>query len=326
MEQEYKYNPKPEFEERMKQLLPDKEDYKKFSEIVHKSPENFIRCNTLKITPEELKKRLEKKWKIQQPFPSNPEIFIINSNLLPGELGKSDEHILGYYYVQELSSMLSIIALNPQENQIILDLCASPGSKTTQASSFMKNSGTIIANDKDLGRVSILASNLEKNGCSNTILTRMDGINLCDRLKGKMKFDKILVDAPCSGEGTLRSNPKTFLIWNIDVVRKLSSLQKRLLESAIPLLSQDGELVYSTCTHAPEEDEEVVNYVLEKFPELELVKPELPVKSREGITKWQDKKFQSQLKKSCRIYPHDNNTEGFFLAKFRFKEKSLGEK
>ena len=321
MEKKYKYNPKPEFEERMKKLIPNQEDYKKFSEIVHKQPENFIRVNTIKITPNTLLERLRKKWDVSQPYPNNPEILLIQSNLKQGEIGKAEEHLLGYYYVQELSSMLSILSLNPQPNQSFLDLCASPGSKTTQAASKMQNTGLIIANDKDIGRIAILNANLERCGVANTIITRMQGEHLCHRLKGKVEFDKILVDAPCSGEGTLRSNPETFNIWNINMIKQVSSVQKKLLCSAIELLKEDGELVYSTCTHAPEENEAVVNFALKQFPNLEVVKLNLPVKCRKGINEWEGDKFSPQVANVCRIYPQDNNSEGFFVAKMRWRRR-----
>jgi len=323
MEKQYKYMPKPEFEERMKKLLPDKEDYRKFSEIVHKEPLNFIRCNTLKISPSELKKRLEKKWEVEQPFSSCPEIMLIKTALKPGELGKAEEHLFGHYYVQELSSMLSVLALNPNENENVFDLCASPGSKTTQIAAKMKNTGLLIANDKSLGRIIVLASNMERCGVSNVIMTQMEGISLCERLKNKIKFDKILVDAPCSGEGTLRSSPETFDIWNINMIHMLSGLQKRLVEAAIPLLKENGTLVYSTCTHAPEEDEEIVKFILDNFPELRLEKIHLPVKCREGVGKWNEKKFNFETEKVCRIYPQDNNSEGFFVAKFMKQQKRI---
>lgn len=316
----YKYNMKSEFEARMRKLLSDKEDYQKFSEIIHKQPENFIRANTIKISPQDLVKRLSKKWQVEQPFPSNPEIILIKSALKPGELGKAEEHLLGYYYVQELSSMLSILALNPLPNQSFLDLCASPGSKTTQAASKMENTGLIIANDKDIGRISILSANLERCGIANTIITRMQGENLCSRLLNKVEFDKILVDAPCSGEGTLRSNPETFNIWNINMIKQLSALQKKLLFSAIELLKENGELVYSTCTHAPEENEEVIDSALKKFPELELETIFLPVKTRPGIAEWNNKKYNKQMLKCARIYPQDNNSEGFFIAKLKWRK------
>jgi len=318
------YEPKPLFEERMIKLLGKEEYENKFMKIIRTSPPKYIRCNTLKISPTELKKRLEEKdWVIEQPYKDYPEIMIITSNLLPGELGKSIEHLLGYYYVQEMSSMLSIIALKPKPNEFMFDLCAAPGSKTTQAAAEMKNIGTIIANDKAIDRLTILASNLERCGVSNTILTKKDGVQLCNGLKGKnweKKFDKILVDAPCSGEGTLRTSPKTFLMWNLDAIKSMSRVQKKLVASAIPLLKKGGEFLYSTCTHTPEEDEEVVDFILKNFP-VEIMKVELPIKSRPGITKWGDKEFDERVKLAHRIYPQDNNTEGFFLAKFKLLEE-----
>jgi 16S rRNA (cytosine1407-C5)-methyltransferase len=142
------YEPKPAFIERMKKLLENEEDVKKFFEVAKTKPRKSIRVNTLKISPEKLMKRLEEKgWRIKQISKEYPEILRIESELQPGELGKTPEHILGYYYVQEITSMMPIIALQPKPNEIILDLAAAPGSKTTQAASMMKNQGTIIANE-----------------------------------------------------------------------------------------------------------------------------------------------------------------------------------
>ncbi len=316
----HKLEPKPLFIERMKELFGNEEDFKKYMEILRERPVNSIRCNTLKISEENLKKRLEKNgWIIKQPFQTNPEIMIVENELEPGELGRSLEHLLGYYYVQELSSMLPIIALKPEPGQKYLDLCASPGSKTTQAAAKMENGGVIIANEISLGRIKILASNLERCGVTNTIITRKDGIVLCSRFANtSMDFDKILVDAPCSGEGTLRSSPKTYKMWNIRTVKTLSKIQKNLLASALNILKVGGELVYSTCTHSPEENEEVIDYALRRFGDaIKIEKISLPFNPRSGITKWQDKEYLEDVKYACRVYPHDNNTEGFFLAKIK---------
>jgi len=182
-----KYVPKPDFKEKINSLLKDKEDIGEFWKIADSPLPKSIRCNTLKISPEKLKKRLEDKgWKISQPY-NNKEIMIIGSDLEPGELGKSQEHLLGYYYIQEVSSMMPMLALKPEPGELILDLCAAPGSKTTQASSLMENKGTILANDVNLGRISILAANLERIGCSNAIITRHDAVQLCHKLK-KLNF------------------------------------------------------------------------------------------------------------------------------------------
>src|SRR5690606_39157187 len=134
-----KYPPKEKFVERMKALLGE-EETKAFFDISYTQTPNSIRCNTLKITVTELQKRFESYgWEYFQPFREFPEVFIITSKLAPGELGKTKEHLLGYYYVQEISSMLPMMALQPKSGEIILDLCASPGSKTTQAAAMMEN-------------------------------------------------------------------------------------------------------------------------------------------------------------------------------------------
>ncbi|VVB79839.1 tRNA (cytosine(49)-C(5))-methyltransferase [uncultured archaeon] len=312
---------KPLFLERIKLLLPDENDLEGYLKILKVEPVRSIRCNKLKISPEKLKENLEKKgWKISQPFKEYPEVMIVENNLSPGELGRSLEHLLGYYYVQELASMLPIICLAPGDKETILDLCASPGSKTTQIAAELENRGLIIANEPQMDRLRILASNLERCGVTNTIITRKDGRSICKDLKeANIEFDKILVDAPCSGEGTLRSSPKTYLMWNIKTIQNLPKIQERLFSEAFETLKVGGELVYSTCTHAPEENEGVVNDMLEKFGErIKIEKVNIPLKKvRPGLTEWQGKKYSKEVKNCARIYPHDNNTEGFFISKFR---------
>jgi NOL1/NOP2/sun family putative RNA methylase len=342
------YEPKPLFLERMKELLPDEQDFESYLEILKKEPVRSFRCNTLKISVEELKKRLENKnWRINQPFKNFPEIMIVEGksvsdkngvnddtkllggggrgfgggnkimDLAPGELGRALEHLLGYYYIQELASMLPVLVLNPKEDERVLDLCASPGSKTTQMAARMNNTGLIIANEVKFGRIKILSANTERCGVMNMLITKRDGIALCKRFKEEnLLFEKILLDAPCSGEGTIRSTPKTLEMWNIKTIENLSKLQKSLIASAIEILKPNGELVYSTCTHAPEENEEVIDFALKNF-NVKIEKANLPVKARQGITNWKEKSYSQDVKFSCRIYPQDANTEGFFIAKIR---------
>jgi tRNA (cytosine49-C5)-methyltransferase len=313
------YEPKPLFLERMKKLLG--KDFDSYMEILNTQPVKSFRCNTLKISPEDLKKRLEGKgWKIKIPFEKFPEIMIVESELQPGELGRAIEHLLGYYYIQEIASMLPVLILNPKPNERVLDLCASPGSKTTQIAARMENTGLLIANEVKFGRVKILAANTERCGVMNMIMTRKDGIALCKRFKDEnILFDKILLDAPCSGEGTIRSTPKTLEMWNINTIKLLSNLQKSLISSAIEILKPRGEIVYSTCTHAPEEDEEIVDFALKNF-DVEVEEIELPLKTVPGITKWEEKEYLEDVKYSCRVYPQNADTEGFFLVKLRKKK------
>jgi NOL1/NOP2/sun family putative RNA methylase len=315
-----RYKPKEEFVQRIEKLI-GKEDAKKFFEIAYFASPDFIRVNTLKISPEEMKKRLESYgWIISQPYLDFPEVLLVEreSHLVPGALGKTFEHLLGYYYVQEISSMLPIFALKPQADELFLDLCSSPGSKTTQAAALMNNQGTIIANEVSLGRIRILSANLEKSGVSNTIITRKDGVQFCKRWtrEVKLKFDKILVDAPCSGEGTLRKSPKTFDMWNLSYIKALSKVQKKLASEALKLLKVDGEMIYSTCTLGPEEDEAVVNYLKENF-DIEIMKIDLPLKTRDGILEWEGETYNPEIKNCRRLYPQDNNSDGFFLAKIK---------
>ncbi|MEK6894021.1 MAG: RsmB/NOP family class I SAM-dependent RNA methyltransferase [Nanoarchaeota archaeon] len=312
---------KPLFEERMKKLLSDAEDFSRYNEIVHTKPMNYIRCNTLKISSNELFERLSKRWNVVRPFSEHSEIMLINQELLPGELGNALEHLLGYYYIQEVCSMMSVIALDPKPGDRVLDVCASPGSKTTQMAACMQNTGTLIANDVKLDRLRILAANLERCGVMNSVVVRNDGVGLCNRLaRDGFKFDKILLDAPCSGEGTLRSSAKAFLMWNIKVVDKLSREQKKLIANAIKCLKVGGTLVYSTCTHSPEENEEIVDFALKNFP-VSVEKVQLPLKCRPGVTQWEGAEYSSEMTKTCRIYPQDNNSEGFFVSKIKLIEE-----
>lgn len=310
------YEPKPLFLERMKKLLG--EEFDSYMEILKKYPVKSIRCNTLKISPKELKKKLEEKgWEMEIPFKDFPEIMIIKNELQPGELGRALEHLLGYYYAQEIASMLPPLVLAPKKGEKVLDLCASPGSKTTQMASMMENSGLIIANEVKIGRIKILAANLERCGVMNTIITKKDGIALCKRFQNEnILFDKILLDAPCSGEGTIRSTPSTLEMWNMKTIENLSKLQKSLIASAIEILKPNGELIYSTCTHAPEENEEVLDFALKNF-DVKMEKINLPIKTVPGITQWEGKEYSKEIKLAHRVYPQNANTEGFFVSKLR---------
>lgn len=315
------YEMKPSFKEKMQKLLPDEKDFAAFEKVIREYPRNFIRCNTLKINSEELLKKLKKKWKVVQPFNDYPEIMVVESDLQPGELGRALEHVIGYYYVQEISSMLSVLALDPKPGEFVLDMCAAPGSKTTQIAARMENSGTIIANELQLGRIKILSANTQRCGVSNAILTKKDGVALCYRFaKAGFKFDKILLDAPCSGEGTLRSSPKTFKMWNPKMIGWFSKIQRRMLEASLQCLKKGGVLVYSTCTHSPEENEKIIDYALRNFP-VKVEEIKLPLKCRAGITDWEDAKYSEEVKKCCRIYPHDNDSEGFFVSKMTLLEE-----
>jgi len=149
-------------------------------------------------------------------------------------------------------------------------------------------------------------------GITNNITTLMEG-----RFFKDFKFDKILVDAPCSGTGTIRKSLKTLRIWNLNVVKRLAGTQKQLIDTAYQNLKDGGTLVYSTCSCEPEENESVVDFLLTKYPKAKLEKIDLPIKKSPPILEFEGKKFNEEIEKCLRIWPQDNDTEGFFVAKVK---------
>ncbi|MFH0869384.1 MAG: RsmB/NOP family class I SAM-dependent RNA methyltransferase, partial [archaeon] len=247
-------------------------------------------------------------WKLKQ-VPFYKDGFVVNSNVRPA---LTVEHFMGYFYLQEVASMIPPLVLNPQSGDEVLDMCAAPGSKTTQLSELMHNKGLIVANDNDIIRLKLLNYAIEKCGCLNIAQTMMDG-----RVIAKVhEYDKILLDAPCSSEGQIRKEPEVLEKWNEAYVKQFSDIQKQLINSAFLLLKQPGVLVYSTCTFSPEENEEVVDSLLKKFKNAHIEKISLKgFKISDGFVIYKGMKFDPQVKNCARIWPHHNNTGGFFIAK-----------
>ena len=226
---------KEKFIERFSKLT-DWETFKKYNlSFLRKT----IRVNTLKISVSELKKRLEKDWQLE-PVPWYKEGFWIKGERR--DVGNLPEHALGYIYVQEAASMIPPVVLDPKPGDIVLDMAAAPGSKTTQMAQMMKNKGIIVANDIAHDRLAALGVNLQRCGVANAIITMMKGRYM------QGEFDKILLDAPCSGTGTIRKSVKTIYTWNLDLVRRMSGEQKQLILHAFSLLKKGGTMVYSTCS------------------------------------------------------------------------------
>jgi tRNA (cytosine49-C5)-methyltransferase len=306
---------KPKFVERYS-LLTDLEEFKKYSLAwIRKG----IRVNTLKISVAELKKRLEKEWNLI-PVPWCKEGFWIDHRGKGEEkrydIGNLIEHSLGYIYVQEPASMLPPVVLDPQPREVILDMAAAPGSKTTQIGMYMENKGVLVANDITSDRLASLGINLQRCGVRNAVITKTYG----QKVKGE--YDRILVDAPCSGTGTIRKSLKTLMIWNPDMVVRLSQTQKKMLQHAWSLVKPGGTVVYSTCTMEPEEDEGVVSWFLENNKDAEIQDIKLDIKRSEPVKEFNGVKFHPDVKKCLRIWPQDNDTEGFFVCKIRKNSKN----
>jgi len=296
------------FIERYSQLT----DWEKFRKYNLSFLRRSIRVNTLLSSVKDVKKSIEDKgWKLI-PIPWCKEGFWI-SHPERRDVGNLLEHHLGKIYVQEAASMIPPLVLQPKPGDIILDLCAAPGSKTTQMAVMMKNEGLIVANDYKGQRLQSLGINLQRSCLTNVLVTLMHGKRFHN-----FQFDKILVDAPCSGTGTIRKSLKTIRIWNPRSITKLARQQKQLLENAFKNLKPGGELVYSTCSVEPEENEGVVSYLLNEFEDSETVKVELPgLKLGKPIMKFNGEEYHQGVKYSLRIWPQDNDTEGFFVCKIK---------
>jgi tRNA (cytosine49-C5)-methyltransferase len=289
---------KPKFLERYKMLT----DIDKFTDISLKPMRKSIRINTIKTTIAEVKKRFD-----LEQIPWCKEGFFIKKKAV----GNTLEHYLGYIYLQGAASMLPPVVLKPKPGDMVLDMCASPGSKTTQMAAMMKNEGIIVANDNKIARLKPLTINLQRMGVRNTIITKMEGRWF------KTPFDKILVDAPCSGIGTIRKSPKTIGMWNPNTVRKMAGVQRQLAATAFRALNEGGSMVYSTCTLEPDENEAVVDYILKTFDNAKVEKFSLDIKRGKIVEEFEGKSYDSDVKKTLRVWPQDNNTEGFFVSKIK---------
>lgn len=299
---------KEKFIERYKKLT----DWDKYCAECNKHPTKCIRVNTLKISIHELKKRIEAQgFKLTQ-IPWCKEGFWIEGERT--DIGNLLEHALGYFYVQEASSMIPPTVLDPQEHESVLDVAAAPGSKTTQIGQCMKNTGIIAANDVSGGRLASLGINVQRMGLKNVIVTKSKG----QHIRGQ--FDKILLDAPCSGTGTIMKSEAVVRDWNEHIGERLAIMQTKLITSAFNNLKKGGTMVYSTCTMEPQEDEGVISYLLEKFPDASLEEIKFEGKRSPAILEFNGEVYNKECSKCLRIWPQDNHTEGFFVAKIRKAE------
>jgi NOL1/NOP2/sun family putative RNA methylase len=305
------------FRGRFQALLGDELDV--FLASLARPPPVFLRINTLKIAVSLGLARLATLGIEAAPLPWFPEGCRVTgaTNRFAGSL----EHVLGYFYMQEGASMIPPVALKPALHDRVLDLCAGPGSKTTQMAQMMKNQGAIVANDYKLQRVVSLSHNLETCGVMNTLTLYQDGMLLPKMLS--LRFDRVLVDAPCTASGQLRSKRPSWRLTDSQHMGKLQTIQKRLLTAGFRCLKPDGSLVYSTCSLNPEENEEVVQHLLQEMPEAKLVEPRIPgLVSHPGLIAWNNRQYAESMKLCRRIYPHDNDTDGFFLALVKSSDTS----
>ncbi len=276
-----------------------------------------IRVNTLRGTTKEVVESLESYEYVVDKMPWYKYGYFIKTAKKQA-IGNTYDHYLGKIYVQEASSMLPVIALDPKEGEYILDMAAAPGSKTTQMCMHMKNTGIIVANEPSIQRISPLQDNLDRSGCINCCITRNDGRKF-SHYTGM--FDKVLLDAPCSGEGTFQKDIKARYVWSQNKVIENSRLQKQLLDSAIACTKKGGTIIYSTCTLSPEEDEAIIDYALNKYDNISLEKVSFEgLETSQGRTEFDGKEYNKEVKKVIKLWPQKTNIEGFFVCKMKIDE------
>ncbi|HID97568.1 MAG TPA: RsmB/NOP family class I SAM-dependent RNA methyltransferase [Thermodesulfobacteriaceae bacterium] len=225
-------------------------------------------------------------------------------------LGSLRAYHLGYIYPQALSSALPVLALDPEPGELVLDMCAAPGGKATHISQLMDDTGTVVANDRKYRRITALTANIKRLGITNTVVT----LNSRTILPAGQPFDRVLVDAPCSGEGRYRIGPHREIIHRKRGRTDLPAIQKGLLVKAFDLVKPGGMLVYSTCTINPLENEAVVHHLLQQRS-ARLLPWTPPLEWSPGLTEFMGKEYDTSCRLCRRFYPHRIRSVGFFLAR-----------
>ena len=280
-----------------------------------------IRTNTLKCRRRDLAQALINRGMNLDPVGQWSKVgLVVYDSSVP--VGATPEYLAGHYMLQGASSLMPVMALAPQENERILDMCAAPGGKTTYMSALMKNSGVIVANDQNKERLKAVVGNIHRLGANNTMICNYDGRAFPKVMGG---FDRVLLDAPCSGTGVISKDKSVKTNKDEKDIQRCSHMQRELLLAAIDSVdaqsSSGGYITYSTCSILVEENECVVDYALNKR-HVKLVETGLSV-GNEGLTKFRGRHFHNTMKMTRRFYPHVHNMDGFFVAKLKKFSNSI---
>lgn len=303
------------FMARMAVLLD--EEFPQFLAVLNQKPVPALRVNTLKLAAEQF--RALSPWPLT-PVPWCSEGFLLDRK---ANAGTHTYHEIGLYYVQDASAMAVAALAAPQPGERVLDLCASPGGKSTHIASLLAGQGVLVANEIDRGRTEVLRSNLERWGATNAVVLNETPARLAERWPAA--FDRVVVDAPCSGEGMFRKNEEARHHWSEAHVTGCALRQRAILDSAAQLVRPGGRLAYATCTFAPEEDEGVIWRFLASHPDFELVKPPWYEGFAAGRPEWTNWRVElvepgaapaalAGLQHTVRLWPHKLQGEGHFVA------------
>jgi tRNA (cytosine40_48-C5)-methyltransferase len=283
----------------------------KMMETMREPVRRYIRTNTLKITSQELVARLVSKG-FELTKTVLADVFEISPTDAQISIGATTEYLLGHYYIQDITSCIAVEVLDIRPNQTVLDMASAPGGKTTFIAQKMDNTGSIIALEPNPRRLRSLLFNIARCGVMNTLIYQMDAIQ-CPNLN--ISYDRILLDAPCSGEGVMWKDTSRRTRRVPGIISECSLVQKKLFDAALQVLKPGGLILYSTCSFAPEENEYVVNSILKKFD----VEVEPISFGIEGLTSFDKTVFDERLRRTVRFYPHTHNSTGFYIAKLRKK-------
>lgn len=275
-----------------------------------------IRTNTLRTHRRDLAHSLINRGVTLEPVGKWSKVGLqIFESQVP--LGATPEYLAGHYILQAASSFLPVMALAPQEHERVLDMAAAPGGKSTHMAALMRNTGCIFANDANKDRAKALIGNIHRMGVKNSIVCNYSALEFPKVMGG---FDRVLLDAPCSGTGVIAKDASVKTNKTETDFLRLPHLQKQLLLAAIDSVDHasktGGYIVYSTCSVTVEENEQVVQYALNKRPNVRLVSTGL-VFGKEGFVRYESKRFHQSMKETRRYYPHAYNVDGFFVAKFK---------
>lgn len=292
--------------ERYRDVIPD---FDGFLEALDRGTSDHVRVNPRRATKETVAGALAPLGLTVEEEPWLPDLLRVEGKK-PLRLGVTLAHALGYYYIQSASSAVSALSLGVQPGHSVLDLCAAPGSKTTLLAESATDTGVVVANEPSHKRLTSLVANLRRLGLTNVVVTSYAGQNFPVR----MEFDRVLVDAPCSGEGTWIGRDSRPRPMSKGQHETLTLRQKAILSRAVRVLKPGGELVYSTCTYAPEENEVVVAEAIKEHG-LTVLPFNVDLPAAPGLTSWEGQSLPEELKLAARLYPHRFDSEGFFVVR-----------
>lgn len=300
----------PNFMAKMAELLGD--EFNQFEQSYSEPPAIGLRVNTLKVSVNDFSTLSP--FALKAVGAHEPAGFLVTDDSKPGS---HPYHGAGLYYLQEPSAMVVGGLVAAQPGELVLDLAAAPGGKATHLAAQMQGRGLLVANDIHTGRARLLAENMTRWGTRNTLITSAEPTHLATQF-GPI-FDRVLVDAPCSGEGMFRkllfASKQEPFAWSEEIVLACSRRQTAVLHTAATLVKPGGRLVYATCTFAPEEDEAVIAHFLREFPQFELIDPPRFAGFGRGRPSWlNDSLADETLQKCVRLWPHQFPGEGHFIA------------